>query len=164
MSVSVTLDEADKRVQGAREERKRIASRSGSLASKNAELAALNDRVDRTGIVNPDPNYCYRLVDRRKDGERVSLLEGMGYEVVPEDKSGTDTRLHMRSKKDGGQTQGDLILMRVPVEQYESSRGRKRRKLESMYEDKQADTQEKIQKIGNDAGVTIKTFDESGNF
>lgn len=164
MSISGFVDEKDRQIQGAKEERKRISKRPGSVESKNAELSALNDRIDRTGIVNPDPNYCYRLVDRRKEGERVSLLEGMGYEVVPEDKAGTDTRLNMRSKKDGGQTQGDLILMRVPVEQYEAGRARKRRKLDSMYEDKKATTQESIQRIGSDAGVRIETFDESGNF
>lgn len=151
MGVTVTADEADRRLEGARKERQEVIRRHGqNRTDAREELAAVDHRINRTRIVNPDPEKAYRLVNRNKDGERISLLEGSGYEVVPDDDK---TQLAMSSKRDGAQIQGDLVLMRTTASNYEQRRASKRRYLEQIYGNTIEETKERINKIARDGGV-----------
>lgn len=164
MGVQVTGDEVDRKLEGARKERREIVQRHvQNRTSAAEELAAVDHRVNRTAIRNPDPQYAYRLVNRNKDGERISLLEGSGYEVVPEEDK---TQLIQSSRRDGGQIQGDLILMRTHASNYEARKASKRRYMEQIYGSKMETTRENINKIARDGGVVgpheEAAFDESG--
>lgn len=161
MGITVTADEADKRIEGMREKRKEIARKGGPAAAQE-----MNDRVlelDRTAIHNPNPRYVYRLGNREAKG-RIGVLKGSGYEVVP---PSAEEKLVVGIEQDGGQTHGDLVLMRTPVENYEKRRARKRALYEMQTGAYIEQTKENIEKIARDGGVarahTSVAFDESGD-
>lgn len=161
MGITITADEADKKVEGMRAERKKVASKGGSAALE--ELAARNVELDRTAIHNPDPRYAYRLANREQKG-RIGVLKGLGYETVPpSDKA----QLVVGIEQDGGQTHGDLVLMRTPVENYERRRARKRALYDMQAGAYIEQAKENIEKIARDGGVarphTSVTFDESAD-
>jgi hypothetical protein len=150
VGISVTEDEADKKIRGARETRKEIVKKHTSSSHAADELNGRDLEINRTLLKDPNPEYAYRLVNRTKDGERISLLQGMGYETVPED---DETRLIMSSNKDGCQVQGDLVLMRTPIENYENRRASRRRRWESMSGERIEQAKENINQIARDGGL-----------
>lgn len=167
MGISVTADEADRKIEGARKERKEMVRRHSTNGTSMAEeLRARAAELNPTHMDNPDPNYAYRLVDRRREGERISQLEGMGYEVVPED---SPERLIHSSKRDGAQVRGDLVLMRTTAKAYEIGRQQKHKKMARMYGETMEQHKENINKIARDGGLVgphqeAVTEEKSGEF
>ena len=159
--ITITEDEADKKIRGAREIRREIAREGGAQAME--KLAAMDLTINRTKIVSrkkvaagaentdPDPKDAYRMVNRAKEGERIALLQGLGYETVPED---DDAHLVMSSKRDGVQVQGDLVLMRLPVELHEARRRAKRMKYVQASNDRVNSAKENMNRIAREGGLT----------
>lgn len=150
MGISVSEDEQDKKIRGMREERKEIVRRHANDTNAPAEMQAREWQIDRTAWKNPDPKYAYRLVDRRKEGEKINLRKGQGYEVVPDD---AKEQWNASAKVDGCQVQGDLVAMRIPIEQYEEHKALRRRKWQFMSGQRTAEAKENINKIARDAGL-----------
>lgn len=157
MGITVTADEYDKKIQGMRETRKEIARKGGSAAAQE-----LSDRVielDRTAIHNPNPNYVYRLANRDHKG-RVGVLKGLGYEIVPPN---AEEQLVTGIEQDGGQTHGDLVLMRIGVKNHERRRKEKRERLEMTTGAYIQQAKENMEKAGRDSGAKVTVIDESGD-
>jgi hypothetical protein len=161
MGITVTADEADKKVQEMREKRKEITKRGGP--SVQEELSERVLELDRTAIHNPDPHYAYRLANREHKG-RVGVLKGLGYETVPVK---DDAQLVVGVEQDGGQTHGDLVLMRTPIANYERRRANKRKIYEMQAGAHLETAKENINKIARDGGVakahSEAAFDDSSD-
>lgn len=147
MGIMVTKDEADKKIEGMREERKRIAKSGRSDAGE--EMAAREMEISRTAIRNPRPDKAYRLVNREHKG-RVGVLKGYGYKMVDPD---SETQLVTAEVVDGAQTHGDLVLMETPVENYERRRRNRLDKQSSLAGEHAEASREKINQMARDAGL-----------
>lgn len=157
MGITVTADEADRKIQGMRETRKEIARKGGAAAVQ--ELSERVLELDRTAIHNPNPRYAYRLANRDHKG-RVGVLKGLGYEIVP---PSSEEQLVTGIEQDGGQTHGDLVLMRTKVENYERRRADKRARLEMTTGAFIQQAKENMEKAGRDSGAKVTVIDESGD-
>ena len=128
MGIEFVADERDRKTEGMRQERKRLAKKAETQPEEAAEEMNYRElEISRTALLNPDPEKAYRLVNRDAKG-RIGVLRGLGYKIVPED---AKVRLVTGEKIDGGQVHGDLVLMETPIENYE--RRRSRRALDERY-------------------------------
>ncbi len=150
MGVTITEDESDKKFRQAKELSKEVPARHARDTGAAEELRMRSAQMDRTRLSNPDKKYAYRLANRTKDGERMALLQGLGYEVVPENDK---TQLVMSAKKDGAQIQGDLALMRTPIENYEEGVAMRRARWAHMSGDRIIQAKENMNKIARDGGL-----------
>lgn len=151
MGITITEDEADKKHRGYAERAKETARRHANDTHMADEIAARPLDFDQTAVVNADPRYVYHLVDRRQDGKMISRRKGQGYETVPAD---AKEQLAEHAKVDGVQVNGDLVLMRTPVANYERRAAQKRRKWQQMSGDRTAEAKENLNKIARDGGLT----------
>lgn len=112
MSVTVTLDEADKKREYARILQRRKHHDTTTLRGTHTDAHGRTDQ--------PDPNFRYKFVNNR--ARSVARAKDQGFEVVPQ--SDPVQTVH-GSRKEGAQNLGDgtdVILMREPVELYEMKR------------------------------------------
>ncbi len=151
MGVTITEDEADKRLRGAMETRKEVVRRHAHDTGAAEELSARPLEVEPTELRNPDPAKAYHLTDRRRDGEIIARKQGYGYEIT--DPKGK-TKLINGVIKDDAQVIGDLVLMETPVENYEKRRGMKAEKWRRMSMERMEQSKERINKIARDGGLS----------
>lgn len=162
MGVSITEDEQDKKIRQAREVRQQIVKDHAHDTNAHAELMAKDGIINRTKLyskkklkenrsnIDPDPSHAYRWVNRTKDGEIISLRQGMGYEIVADD---DDTQAVMHSKIDGTQVQGHMVLMRTSVENYERHVKARRARWQQMSGDRTEAAKENINRTAREAGL-----------
>lgn len=147
MGIMVTKDEADKRVEGMKAERERIA-RSGRPDAAQ-EIAAREIELSRTAIRNPKPGKAYRLANKDQKG-RLGLLKGYGWKVTdPKDSA----QLVTAEEVDGAQTHGDLVLMETSVENYERRRAKRYERMERIANEHAEASRETINQMARDAGL-----------
>ena len=149
MGISVVKDEADKKIEEAREK-----YRQGDLSA------------DRTMIRNGDPGKRYRFINRRESQGhyRVADYEDKGYEIVPE---GDKAKAVFGRPKEGGQVVGDLVLMSTSMDNYKR---RSKAAVQRQYDREAASkeqTRERLNRIARETKVVgpyqdVMT-DESGD-
>jgi hypothetical protein len=127
MGVSVTLDEADKRVQAG--------------------------RWDPLAVKNKDPNYHYRWL--RKDNLNMARKTGyLGYEVVSggEERSVLMANTPMKKPTDvASQVEvGDLVLARIPKELHEQYRDLNKERIKARTKGVVASYKQAVNKAAGD--------------
>jgi len=163
MGIEFVADERDRKTEGMRQERKRLAKKAETQPEEAAEEMNYRElEISRTALLNPDPEKAYRLVNRDAKG-RIGVLRGLGYKIVPED---AKVRLVTGEKIDGGQVHGDLVLMETPIENYERRRSAKRRRYEDQTGHEMEAARERINKIARDGRAVgphqEAAFDDTG--
>ncbi len=147
MGIMVTKDESDKRTEGIREERKRIARSGRSDAAQ--EMQAREMEISR------------RLVNRDHKG-RVGMLKGYGYKITKVD---DEAQLVTGEEVEGAQTHGDLILMETPIANYERRRKSRMDRADQLAGNHAESARENINKLARDSGLVgphkEAVFDES---
>jgi len=149
MGISVTEDEADKKLRGVMETRKDVVRRHAHDTGAAEELSGRLE-IEPTELRNPDPAKAYHLTDRRRDGEIIARRQGQGYEIT--DPKGK-TKLLNGVVKDDAQIIGDLVLMETPVENYERRKAMKNEKWKRMSMQRLEQSKEKINQIARDGGL-----------
>jgi hypothetical protein len=106
----------------------------------------LSDNLDPTMLKHPDPAKRYKLVN--KEPRRMARFEAGGYVKVPHN---AKTQLPGRLRtEDGGQTNGDNVLMETPVENFERRLKRISNRQKLMEQANIQETRDNINRIARD--------------
>lgn len=154
MSVTVTKDETDKRVEQLRDQQR--------------EAIAAGDRVDvfdPTALRNPDPSKRYRWINKHPN--RVSAYRSGGYETEKKREGGVESIVDTPLGPNGEiRLNDDLVLMSTPKANYEARRKRVRQRGEAWENAGREQAIERINRLARDGGLTKAhrdvAFDESG--
>ena len=119
------------------------------------------DRIDRWSvskeIVNTYPEMHFVWIARNED--RISMKEGMGYEVVHI--SQTQIKRRGRPSKNGDNSvddtiiRADCILMMIPKKVYESRQNAKEQKLKAMTVAPREQLEDKAKEVSNTIGRNV---------
>ena len=155
MSVSVTVDETEKKRAELRDKRNTAVASGDSIGAQS---------FDPTALRNPDPNYRYRWIN--KHASRVSRYKSAGYEVVSTTDQVSSVLDDSRTTEGTIKQNDDMILMRTTRANYEARRKRIQERGDTWERAGHEQALDRINKIARDGRLAKEhqdvAFDESG--
>lgn len=127
------------------------------MAKERTRRTPINGTRNKLKLRGGEPGYKYRIVN--DDGDRVRMLEDMGYEIVNDEKirvgdrkvatatgEGSPSRVHVGRDANGNPQYG--YVMRIKEEWFKEDQAAKQKEIDELEASMKADAREKYSDYG----------------